>query len=73
MMVYTGHSLRYIVIALSDLIEYAPISPFFILSLLYPTAATPTLSASVINFEVMWSIQLWRHTTDTGVSSLVPK
>ena len=72
MIVYTGHSPKYIAIAAPDLIECVPTSDALIPNTSSPIEMTADRRACVISAEVMCSILSCLQIADTGVSSVTP-
>ena len=72
MIVYTGHSLIYIITAAPGLIKCVPISSLLIPDISSPSGTTSALRASTSSFDAICSILAYLHTADTGISSVAP-
>ena len=70
MIVYIGHSPKYIAIAAPDLIECVTASGALMPSTSFPIDITAALSVFVISSEVICSILSFLQMADTGVSGV---
>ena len=72
MIVYTGHSPKYIAIAAPERSECVPTSSTLMPKISSPIDDTAARRAWTISLEVIWSMRLNLQTAETGVSDVAP-